>query len=138
MCGFDTTPDPYVSLCISQNLVFRFHFFFTRPHVFDNILNLYIHNSQGTHNMYKDFRDTSLVGAVIQLYSEMASRHRARNRSIQVIRVEEISASDCRRDNVTQFHNTAIKFPLAHRIPRASNAQVRTTFKANRPTTFFS
>lgn len=92
----------------------------------------------GTHNMYKEFRDTSLVGAVNQLYSEMASRHRARDRSIQVIRVEEIDASDCRRDNVTQFHNSAIKFPLAHRIPRASNAQVRTTFKANRPTTFFS
>ena len=64
----------------------------------------------GTHNMYKEFRDTSLVGDVNQLYSEMASRHRARDRSIQVIRVEEIDASDCRRDNVTQFQ-TRHQFP---------------------------
>eukprot|EP00939_MAST-03C_sp_MAST-3C-sp1_P005336 g5336.t1 len=92
----------------------------------------------GTHNMYKEFRDTSLIGAINQLYAEMASRHRARNRSIQVIRVEEIDASDCRRENIKQFHKPDIKFPLAHRIPRASNAQRKTLFKANRPTTFYS
>jgi len=92
----------------------------------------------GTHNMYKEFRDTTLTGAIDQLYAEMASRHRARDRSIQVIRVQEIDASDCRRNNVTQFQKSDIKFPLAHRIIRPSCAQKRTLFKASRPTTFFS
>lgn len=32
----------------------------------------------GYHNMYKEFRDTTLNGAVEQLYNDMASRHRVR------------------------------------------------------------
>merc|ERR1712166_1622714 len=91
----------------------------------------------GTHNMYKEFRDTTLTGAINQLYSEMASRHRARDRSIQVIRVQ-VDASDLKRNNTQQFINPKIKFPLPHRLVRPSCAQKRTLFKANRPTTFFS
>merc|ERR1719498_1023876 len=30
----------------------------------------------GTHNMYKEYRDTALVGAVEQMYAELAGRHR--------------------------------------------------------------
>lgn len=32
----------------------------------------------GFHNMYKEFRDTTLNGAIDQLYTDMASRHRVR------------------------------------------------------------
>ena len=90
----------------------------------------------GTHNMYKEFRDTSLNGAVGQLYSEMAGLHRARNRSIQILRCAVINADDCRRPDTKQFHNSKIKFPLSHRIPRASHKRFKTTFKASRPCTF--
>jgi ribosomal protein L20A (L18A) len=38
----------------------------------------------GYHNMYKEYRDTTLNGAVDQMYSEMASRHRVRFPCIQV------------------------------------------------------
>lgn len=38
----------------------------------------------GTHNMYKEYRETSRVAAVEALYSDMAARHRARFRSIHV------------------------------------------------------
>jgi len=38
----------------------------------------------GTHNMYKEFREVSRVDAVKTLYQDMAARHRARFRSIQV------------------------------------------------------
>jgi large subunit ribosomal protein L18Ae len=34
--------------------------------------------------MYKEYRDTTLNGAVDQMYSEMASRHRVRFPCIQV------------------------------------------------------
>jgi large subunit ribosomal protein L18Ae len=58
----------------------------------------------GTHNLYKEFRDTTRVGAVSQMYMDMASRHRARFRSIQIREVLELPASKCKRPNITQFH----------------------------------
>merc|ERR1719281_288828 len=39
-----------------------------------------------THNMYKEFRDTTLTGAVGQMISEMAGRHRAESSSIQIMK----------------------------------------------------
>ena len=91
----------------------------------------------GTHNMYREYRDLSLNGAVRQMYSEMAGRHRTRARSIQIIRTGIVAAKDCKRNNVMQYHNSKIKFPLSHRIIRAPEKKFRTTFKANRPSTFF-
>lgn len=38
----------------------------------------------GTHNMYREYRDLTVGGAVTQCYSDMASRHRARAHAIQV------------------------------------------------------
>lgn len=38
----------------------------------------------GTHNMYKEYRELSRAAAVRALYQDMAARHRARFRSIQV------------------------------------------------------
>eukprot|EP00298_Acanthocystis_sp_HF-20_P012496 c19918_g1_i2.p1 GENE.c19918_g1_i2~~c19918_g1_i2.p1 ORF type:complete len:186 (-),score=-76.68 c19918_g1_i2:157-714(-) len=90
----------------------------------------------GTHNMYKEYRDLTLVGAVGRMYSEMASRHRARQTTIQIIRTAVVPAALCRRSNTTQFHNSKIRFPLIRRLPRAPTKALKTTFKAVRPTTF--
>jgi hypothetical protein len=38
----------------------------------------------GTHNMYREYRDVSVGGAVTQCYRDMGARHRARAHSIQV------------------------------------------------------
>ena len=38
----------------------------------------------GTHNMYKEYRDVTITGAVLQCYREMGGRHRARAHAIQV------------------------------------------------------
>lgn len=38
----------------------------------------------GTHNMYKEFRELSRADAVHACYQDMAARHRARFRSVQV------------------------------------------------------
>lgn len=48
----------------------------------------------------------------------MGARHRARADSIQIIRVEAIEASKCRRPHVKQFHQSKIKFPLPQRFGR--------------------
>lgn len=91
----------------------------------------------GTHNMYKEFRDITLCGAVDQLYAEMAGRHRSRFRSIQIISTGIVKAADVKRTNTKQFVNSKIKFPLQHRILRDPSKTTRSIYKATRPTTFF-
>ena len=94
----------------------------------------------GTHNMYREFRDVSLTGAVSQLYDEMAGRHRARPRSIQIIRTAVVGAKDLKRLNGMQFAQANVKFPLAHRVTsgkRGQKALSSSTFTTVRPTTFF-
>merc|ERR1712071_102093 len=51
----------------------------------------------GTHNMYKEYRDTTLNGAVEKMYAEMSGLHRARKSTIQAIRTAVVAAKDCKR-----------------------------------------
>ena len=92
----------------------------------------------GTHNMYREYRAMTLNNAVDQMYSEMAGRHRARPRSIQIIRTATIDDSEVKRPNMLQFVGDNVKFPLPHRLQRAPSKKLRTTFKASRPTTHFN
>ena len=99
----------------------------------------------GTHNMYREYRALKLNTAIDAMYSEMAGRHRARPRSIQIIRTAIVDGKDCKRVNVMQYNTETpegetkkIKFPLPHRIQRAPTKALRTTFKANRPNTHFN
>ncbi|KAK5008081.1 60S ribosomal protein L20B, partial [Cryomyces antarcticus] len=48
----------------------------------------------GTHNMYKEYREMSRTDAVEALYQDMAARHRARFRSIHILKVVEIEKAD--------------------------------------------
>ena len=41
----------------------------------------------GSHNMYREYRDTQTAGAVTQCYRDMGARHRARPGSIQILKV---------------------------------------------------
>ncbi|KAI0070133.1 ribosomal protein L18ae [Panus rudis PR-1116 ss-1] len=86
----------------------------------------------GTHNMYKEFRELTRADAVKSLYQDMAARHRARFRSIHILRVVEIEKSeDVRRPYIKQLLVPNLKFPLPHRVQK-----VRSTFVARRPATF--
>lgn len=94
----------------------------------------------GTHNMYREYRDLTTCGAVTQCFNEMAGRHRARPRSIQIIRTASVKAADLRRANGMQFAKKNVKFPLAHRVAsgkRGMKALSGSTFTTVRPTTFF-
>eukprot|EP01035_Chromulina_nebulosa_P025035 gene25035-32634_t len=91
----------------------------------------------GTHNMYREYRGTTINSAVDLLYDDMAGRHRARNRSIQIIGTATIPDEKCKRFSTTQFHEKNLKFPLAHRILRAPNKQLRPLYLASRPNTFY-
>jgi len=108
----------------------------------------------GTHNMYKEVRDTSMCGAVELLYQDMAGRHRARFSTIHIVDVVEVPAgikatkkynpmiddeapAAVKRSVVKQFLNSKIKFPMARRLPRAPHKKFRHTFSPNRPSTFY-
>jgi large subunit ribosomal protein L18Ae len=109
----------------------------------------------GTHNMYKEYRDISVCGAVEQMYSELAGRHRARFQAIQIVDTRTVPAGlrklnrynpelhgddvpvAVARPSITQFISSKVKFPMPHRIPRAPTKSLRTTYNASRPTTFF-
>lgn len=54
--------------------------------------------------MYREYRDLTTEGAVTQCYRDMGAKHRARAHSIQIMKVEAIAASKCRRAGIIQFH----------------------------------
>ncbi|THU95279.1 60S ribosomal protein L18A [Dendrothele bispora CBS 962.96] len=86
----------------------------------------------GTHNMYKEYRELTRADAVKSMYQDMAARHRARFRSIHILRVVEIEkGDDVRRPYIKQLITPGLKFPLPHRV-----SKVRSTFVARRPSTF--
>jgi len=65
--------------------------------------------------MMKEFRGVSKSGAVCQAYSDLASRHRARSDTIEVLGVKSIPNSECKRAFVKQFHSTKLSFPAVQR-----------------------
>lgn len=90
-----------------------------------------------THNMYKEYRDTTLNGAVSQMYTEMAGRHRAQSQSIQILKTAVVKPADCRRNHVIQMHKSNLRFPVTHKL-HYSPKKFRTTFKGETPNTWRS
>lgn len=87
----------------------------------------------GTHNMYKEYREMSRTDAVEALYQDMAARHRARFRSIHILRVVELENADqVKRPYIKQLISRNLKFPLPHRVPKGS----KKIFAVKRPATF--
>merc|ERR1719163_2411076 len=60
---------------------------------------IYLRYDTRTHtvNMYKEYRDTSLCGAVAQMYVDMSGRHSARSETIQIISTTRLAAQDLKR-----------------------------------------
>jgi len=88
-----------------------------------------------THNMYKEYRDVTINGAMSQMYAEMAGRHRAQPGSIQIIKTAIIKDAECRRNHVLQMHGSKLSFPMVRKTPLVEK-KLRRTFNAKRPTTF--
>jgi len=81
----------------------------------------------------QEYRDTTLNGAVEQLYQEMGSRHRVRATCIQIIKTATIAAAQCKRPATQQLHDSKISFPLTRKMARPTSRKYKTTFKAVRP-----
>lgn len=77
----------------------------------------------------------SRADAVQSLYQDMAARHRARFRSIHILKVVEVEKTeDIRRPYIKQLLSKDLKFPLPHRNPPKIGKKI---FSATRPATFF-
>ena len=51
----------------------------------------------GIVNMYKEYRDVTLCGAVSQLYTEMAAKHKAIADTIHIVKATTVADKDVRR-----------------------------------------
>jgi large subunit ribosomal protein L18Ae len=88
----------------------------------------------GVVNMYKEYRDNTLCGAVSQMYNEMAGRHSARAESIFIIKTLIQPNKDVLRDQIRQYCRTSLKYPKFTTQKRAPTAAHRSAFTATRPT----
>lgn len=89
----------------------------------------------GHHNMYREYRDVTVAGAVTQAYRDMGARHRAQADRIHILKVQAVKAADTKRAGIKMFHDSKIKFPLPHRVSKRRNVSQFTT---RRPTTHFA
>ncbi|KAL5990306.1 hypothetical protein ACLOJK_011203 [Asimina triloba] len=89
----------------------------------------------GYQNMYREYRDTTLNGAVEQMYNEMASRHRVRFPCNQIIKTATVRCC-FHRASVSQFEGPQIKFRLVFKKARPPTRKLKTTFKASGPNLF--
>merc|ERR1711939_88406 len=89
-----------------------------------------------THNMYKEYRDVTLAGAVSQMYQELSSSYRARFRSIQILETKQVASKDVKRAQVRQFLDAKIKFLVCHKVQRSAIRKHRVSFKASKPQTW--
>mmetsp|Transcript_37804 Transcript_37804/g.52488 ORF Transcript_37804/g.52488 Transcript_37804/m.52488 type:complete len:180 (-) Transcript_37804:131-670(-) len=87
----------------------------------------------GYHNMYKEFRDVTMNGAVDQLYCEMGARHRVRASCLQIVKTATIPSNLCKRTAVTMMHDPKVSFPIQQKIVRPISKSLKTVFKYKRP-----
>ena len=84
-------------------------------------------------NMYKEYRDTSLCGAVAQMYSEMSGRHSARHECIHIIKTVCLADSDVKRPQIKQYTAKSLKFPKLATTARAPTPAHKALYTATRP-----
>eukprot|EP00117_Sycon_ciliatum_P011127 scpid107475/ scgid12734/ 60S ribosomal protein L18a len=85
-------------------------------------------------NMYKEYRDTTLNGAISQMYMDMSGKHRALRENIQIIKTCVVSKADLKRKEPIAYASNSIRFPRVKPTKRAPHRSLKTLFKADRPT----
>ena len=92
-------------------------------------------SNTGIHNMYKEYRDVSVTGAVSQMYMEMSGRHRAVHDTIHVVKATTVENSKLRRPKTIANASPNAKFPKIKATYRAPSRAEKSTFIGFRPNT---
>ena len=97
---------------------------------------LTFNSARGTHNVYKEVRDTTTEGAVLRLYQEMAGTHNVHQHQISIIRISEIQPKDVKHRSVEQFvdQEHVVKYPIAKQQIRPSHSYQKKLLANKRPT----
>merc|ERR1712224_219327 len=90
----------------------------------------------GNHSTFKEYRDLLLNGAVEQLYTDIASRHKTPTESIQIIKTVVVAHENCKSNNALSYQDKKIRVPLFSKTLRASRKQYKNVFKHKRPAFF--
>ena len=89
-------------------------------------------SKNGPINMYKEYRDVSIISAIEQMYLEMAGSYKIRWNSIIILRTEELDESECIKPKVRQFHGVKKSFPVQTLTFRNFAKFGQSNFKASR------
>ena len=84
-------------------------------------------------NMYREYRDVTLDGAVSQMYMDMSGKHRALQENIQIIKTSVVPKAELKRKETNVYARNSVKFPRVKPTKRAPQRTLKTVFKANRP-----
>ena len=90
----------------------------------------------GFHNTFKEYRDTTVNGAVNQMYDEMGGNHRVSSDRIEIISVKELKREELRERKpraLVWADAEKIAYPLWKRTDRPTHKKYTSTFKARRP-----
>ena len=93
----------------------------------------------GVHNMFKEFRDVKLAGAVDQMYNELGGNYKASAERIEIVKTTELQKDDLkvRNPRCLQWVDTeSITYPLWKRTARPTHAKFANTFSRKRPVVF--
>ena len=88
---------------------------------------------RATHNIYKEFRDTTTEGAVMRMYQEMGGTHNVKANEIIIVKVTEIQPDDVRHRSIEQFVEPGVKFPILKQSIRPANLAHKKIFSRHRP-----
>lgn len=91
----------------------------------------------GHHNMYREYRDVSVNGAVSKMYQDVAARHRSRFSNVQIVRTATVPTDKMRKSWNQEYMGKGVAFPLTHRVMRPATKSFKKTYVARRPRTNF-
>ena len=118
---------------MTQDLTFKV--FEKKAGVVKNYGMVIRYNSRTTPvNMYREYRDVTLNGAISQMYMDMSGKHRALQENIQIIKTSVVPKAELRRKEPILYSRNSIKFPKVKPTKRAPTRGLRSLFKADRPT----
>ena len=90
----------------------------------------------GIHNLFKEFRDVSLKGAVNQMYNEMGGNYHVDAEKVTVINTVELKTEELRVRNprcLQWTDSSKVAYPLWRKTIRKTNAKYNTVFASKRP-----
>ena len=93
----------------------------------------------GVHNMFKEFRDVTLKGAVDQMYNEIAGNYKASAERVDIVMTTELKNDELkvRNPRCLQWVDTEnISYPLWRRSARPTHSRYAHHFAKKRPVVF--